>query len=183
MYVLTRLLRTTFTELPVTEHKSITSIERQRFDWKEDNLGYSDSVVFKAKKPIKVMVFGLAGSGGQVMPPIMFEPEERLNATGYLAVLEKCKEWVIQSYPDTAGVTDVNGNIFINQVSIPRIKVSLTRRWCTCAPQQFCPALAQEQLRQEEVSPDLNLWDYSLWNQSAQEVRARSSNTLNSLRG
>jgi transposase len=56
--------------------------------------------VMKTKHPAKVMVFGLIASDGQVMPAHIFPPKTRLNAVGYLKLLEKVvMPWINRTYP------------------------------------------------------------------------------------
>ena len=71
---------------------------------------HSIRIVRRTKNPSKVMVFLAVASDGQVMPPILFPPNCKVNSNVYQdLVLSKVTTWMSERYPPGQAIFQQNG--------------------------------------------------------------------------
>uniref|UniRef100_A0A182PG36 Tc1-like transposase DDE domain-containing protein n=1 Tax=Anopheles epiroticus TaxID=199890 RepID=A0A182PG36_9DIPT len=120
----------------------------------------------QTKFPQTVMVFSCVSSEGDVMPPYFFEQGLRLNADGYISMLDiVVKPWITR-------VTNGRPYVF-QQDSAPCHTASKTIKWLAAnfndftAPNVWPPS----------SSPYLNPMDYFVWGAVERDTNRTSSNT------
>ena len=126
--------------------------------------------VMHTKFPSSVMVLGVVSNEGHVMPPHLFQEGIRVNAAGYIRVLETVvKPWIDQ-------VAQGRPYVF-QQDSAPAHKAEVTQEWMAqnchdhVTPNMWPPS-----------SPDLNPMDYYVWGVVEKESNKRPHNTKESLK-
>jgi inhibitor of nuclear factor kappa-B kinase subunit alpha len=126
--------------------------------------------VMHTKFPASLMVLGVVSSEGHVMPPHFFEQGLRLNADGYVNVLQTVvKPWIDE-------VSDGRPYV-VQQDSAPCHKAKKTQDWMAdhfhdhVTPNMWPPS-----------SPDLNPLDYYVWGVVERDTNQHRHNTLGSLR-
>ena len=116
------------------------------------------------------MVLGVVSSNGDVMPPHFFEQGLRVNADGYIHVLET----VVKPWMDLVA----NGSPYVfQQDSAPAHKARRTQAWLyDNMPHHWSPDLWPPS------SPDCNPLDYFVWGVVEREVDTVPYNTIGALR-
>ena len=123
-----------------------------------------------SKFPKTVMVLGIISNEGHVMPPHFFPQGLRLNANGYIEVLETVvKPWIQEV---------AQGRPFVfQQDSAPSHTAHVTQEWLSenfydhVTPNMWPPN-----------SPDLNPLDYFFWGMIERETNLHAHNTTDSLK-
>lgn len=144
----------------------------QKVNRKNDRYSNSSEVphVMHTKFPATVMVLGVVSSEEHVMSPHSFPQGLRVNAVGYIEVLETVvKPWIDR-------VCNVRPYIF-QQDSASSHKAATTQEWMTrnlhnhITPDIWPPS-----------SPNLNPLDYYVWGVVERETNKQPHNTIDSLK-
>ncbi|XP_054709168.1 uncharacterized protein LOC129218873 [Uloborus diversus] len=122
------------------------------------------------KFPAAVIVIVVISSEGDVMPPQFFEEGVRINADGYIHVLET----VVKPRVDMVAA---GRDYLFQQDSAPAHKSRKTQAWLhSNMPYHWTPDLWPPS------SPDCNPLDYYLWGVVEEKVNAKFHNTKDALR-
>ncbi|XP_054714652.1 uncharacterized protein LOC129224251 [Uloborus diversus] len=122
------------------------------------------------KFPAAVIVLGVISSEGDVMPPHFFEEGLRINADGYIHVLETVvKPWM--------NMVAAGRDYVFQQDSAPAHKPRKTQACLhSNVPYHWTPDLWPPS------SPDCNPLDYYFWGVVEEKVNAKFHNTKDALR-
>lgn len=162
-----------FTQVP-----SVNATSRVRVRTSDELIATSTP---KVKHPQAVMVFGLVGSDGKKMPPIIFDRGFRLTASAYLDVLEKVAAWIRQEYPEKmADGKPANAwRCTFQQDSAPAHTAKIVQEWLV---NFFGKNRVWTKQEWPPLSPDLNPMDFSIWNQVQRKACKKFHPTINELK-